>query len=453
MHRENDALLAKQIAADVAEKGGWVYYVGGYVRDELMGEACKDIDIEVYGVTPQTLREVLAGRGEVLEKGASFGVLGLRHSDLDIAMPRKERRTGEGHRDFDVSVDPFMTTKEASMRRDFTINAMMKDVLSGEIVDHWGGQEDLANKIIRCVNEQTFQEDALRVFRATQFAARLNAKIDDDTLELCRTIDVTQITHERIFEELAKALIKAKKPSVFFRELRRMDHLKEFFPEINALIGVEQNPKYHPEGDVFEHTMLVIDAAAELRDRAEQPLAFMLSALMHDLGKIVATEVQEDGRITAYGHEVLGLPLVETQMKRLTNHVKMIAYVMNQSELHMRPNMMAGNRSHKKKTRALFDLSVCPNDLILLARADATGKLDEPYDESKEVFLRERLADYERVMQRPMVGGKDLMEAGLVPGEAFSKMVRRARQLHFAGLEKDKALKQILGEYRSGIFE
>lgn len=453
MHRSQDALLARQIAADVAEKGGRVYYVGGYVRDELLGKECKDIDVEVYGITPGALREVLAQRGEVLDKGASFGVLGLRHSDLDIAMPRTERRVGEGHRDFDVSVDPFMSTKEASMRRDFTINAMMKDVLTGEIVDHWGGKADLENKIIRCVNEQTFQEDALRVFRAAQFAARLDAQIADNTLALCASIDVTQITHERIFEELSKALLKSKTPSVFFRELRRMGHLKEFFPEIEALIGVEQNPKYHPEGDVFEHTMLVIDAAAELRERAEQPLPYMLAALMHDLGKIVATEVQEDGRITAYGHEVQGLGLVEAQMKRLTNHVKMIAYVMNMSELHMRPNMMADNRSHKKKTRALFDLSVCPNDLILIARADATGKLDEPYDVSKEEFLRERLEDYNKVVQRPMVGGKDLMEAGLKPGEVFSKMVKRARQLHFSGLEKDKALKQVLAEYRTGYFE
>ena len=448
-----DARLAESIARDIALLGGRVYYVGGVVRDGLMGVECKDIDIEVYGVTPAQLREALANHGEVLEKGASFGVLGLRHSDLDIAMPRKERRTGGGHRDFDVSVDPFMSTREASMRRDFTINAMMRDVLTGGIVDHWGGRKDLADRVIRCVNPQTFREDALRVFRAAQFASRLEARIDDETLALCADIDVTQITYERVFDELCKAMLKADRPSVFFRELRRMDHLKEFFPEIGALAGVEQNPKFHPEGDVFEHTMLVIDAAAALRERAQQPLAFMLSALMHDIGKIVATEVQEDGRITAYGHEVQGLGLVEKQMRRLTNHQKLIAYVLNQSELHMRPNMLAGNKSHKKKTRQLFDLSVCPNDLILLARADATGKLDEPYDEGYEVFLRERLEDYNRILERPMVTGKDLIDAGLAPGEPFRKMVARARQLHFSGIEKKGVLKQILAEHRSGMFE
>ena len=453
MERITDAQLAERIAADVAKAGGRVYYVGGFVRDAMLGKTCKDIDVEVYGIAPETLREILAAHGEVLEKGVSFGVLGLRHSDLDIAMPRKERRTGEGHRDFDVSVDPFMSTREASMRRDFTINAMMRDVLTGELIDHWGGQSDLEHRIIRCVNPQTFQEDALRVFRAAQFAARLNARIDPDTLELCASIDVTQITRERVFEELHKALMKSARPSVFFRELRRMDHLKEFFPELEACIGVEQNPKFHPEGDVFEHTMLVVDCAAELRARAEQPLGFMLSALLHDLGKCVATAVQEDGRITAYGHEVQGLPLVERQMRRLTHHQKLTAYVLNQSELHMRPNMMAANRSHKKKTRAMFDLSVCPNDLILLSRADASGKLDVPYDEHYEEFLRERLEDYRRMMQRPMVTGRDLLEAGLKPNESFSRMMARARQLHFAGLSREAALKQILAEERARRFE
>lgn len=446
MKESKDRLLARAIAADVAALGGTVYYVGGAVRDRLTGVECKDIDIEVYGIAPGQLREVLAHHGEVLEKGASFGVLGLRHSDLDVAMPRTERRTGGRHQDFDVSVDPSLSTREASTRRDFTINAMMEDVLTGEVVDHWNGRADLENRVIRCVSPDTFPEDALRVFRAAQFAARLNAQIDEDTLALCREIDVTKISHERIFEELTKALLKADKPSVFFRELRRMDHLKEFFPEVEACAGVEQNPRFHPEGDVFEHTMLVVDCAAALRDRAEWPLGFMLSALLHDLGKCVATEVQEDGRITAYGHEVQGLPLVERQLRRLTNQTKLIRYVLNQTELHMRPNMLAANLSRKKKTRALFDLSVCPEDLILLSRADASGKLDVPYNEENERFLRERLEDYRQVMTRPMVTGQDLLAAGLKPGEQFKTLTARARQLHFAGIERKTALRQILKE-------
>ena len=333
------------------------------------------------------------------------------------------------------------------MRRDFTINAMMQDVLSGEIVDCWGGREDLKRRIIRCVSEKTFPEDALRVFRAAQFSARFRAEIESETLELCREIDVSCVTHERVFEEMSKAFLKADEPSIFFRALRRMNHLKEFFPELQACIGVPQSPKYHPEGDVFEHTMLVIDCAAKLRARAVNPLGFMLSALFHDLGKVVATEIHEDGRITAYGHEVLGLDTVRTQMLRLTNNQKLIRYVLNLTELHMRPNKLAECRSKKKKTRDLFDRCICPEDLILIARADASGKLDKPYPDENEVFLRERLTDYRAVVARPMVGGDDLIRAGVKPGVQMKDMIARARQLHFSGIEKKNALKMVLGEY------
>ena len=258
----NDEILAKKIAEAVSSAGGRAFFVGGYVRDMLMGIDCKDIDIEVYGIEPARLRELLTDFGEVYDKGAAFGVLGLRHSDLDIAMPRKESLRGTKHTDFDVSVDPFLTYEEASMRRDFTINAMMLDPLTGEIVDCWNGKADLEKKIIRHVSDETFGDDALRVFRAAQFAARMNAEIVPETMDICRRMNVTELSKERIYEELTKALLKAETPSIFFRALRAMGHLTEFFTEIDALIDVPQNPKYHPEGDVFEHTMLTLDAAA-----------------------------------------------------------------------------------------------------------------------------------------------------------------------------------------------
>jgi len=443
---EQDLALSRSIAQVIAEAGGRAYYVGGFVRDALMGISCKDIDIEVYGLTPARLREVLSGLGEVYDRGASFGVMGLRHSDIDIAMPRTESRIGAKHTDFDVCVDPFLAPQAACRRRDFTMNAMMQDVLSGEILDFYGGKADLENHVIRCVCPESFVEDALRAFRAAQFAARMDAQIEEATRELCASMDVSALSVERIMGETEKALLKAEKPSVYFRELQRMNHLREFFPELEMTIGVEQNPRFHPEGDVFEHTMLVIDAAAGLRGRAEWPLGFMLSALMHDIGKVIATEVQEDGRITAYGHEVLGLEMVERQMRRITNHDKLIRFVLNQTELHMRPNMLVGAGSKKKKTRQLFDLSVCPNDLILLSRADASGKLDEPYREGNEIWLRERLEDYHERCKQPMVTGQDLIQAGLKPDKNFSALIQRARMLHFSGIDRKNALRQVVEE-------
>lgn len=443
---EQDLALSRRIAEAVAAAGGRAYYVGGFVRDGLMGVACKDIDVEVYGVAPDGLRALLGELGEVYERGASFGVLGLRHSDIDVAMPRTESRTGARHRDFDVCVNPNLDPREACRRRDFTINAMLRDVLSGEILDFYGGRDDLSARVVRCVCPQTFVEDALRAFRAAQFAARFEARIEPQTRALCAQMPVDALSVERVFAETEKALIKAARPSIYFRELRAMGHLKEFFPELESCAQVQQNPRFHPEGDVFEHTMLTLDAAASLRDRAEEKLGFMLSALFHDLGKCVATQVQPDGRITAYGHEVLGLETVERQLRRVTNNERLIRYVCNQAELHMRPNMLYGARSKKKKTRQLFDLSLCPNDLILLSRADASGKLDEPYDENAELWLRERLEDYRARMRQPMVGGQDLIDAGLRPGKNFAALLSRARMLHFSGVDKRNALRQVLAE-------
>ena len=447
---EQDMALAREIARRAAACGGRAMLVGGVVRDGLLGIESKDIDLEVYGLAPRALKALLSELGEVVEKGASFGVYGLAHSGLDIAMPRRERCTGDRHTDFDVSVDPGLSFEAASMRRDFTINAMLRDALTGELVDLWGGRADLAARRVRHVNDATFPEDALRVFRAAQFAARLDAQIAPETEALCASMDVTALSVERVFDELCKALMKAARPSTFFRALKRMDHLKEYYPELEACVGTPQNPVYHPEGDVFEHTMLVLDRAAELRGRAVWPLGFMVAALAHDLGKPVATAVQPDGKITSYGHETLGLPVCEAQLRRLTGQTKLIQYAKNMMWLHMRPNVMARCRSRKKKTRQLFDLSVCPEDLILLSRADAAGKLDAPYDEANEAFLRERLEDYRQVMARPMVTGKDLVAAGLKPGPEFARWLERARQLHFAGLDRPRALKQVLAEARGG---
>ncbi len=445
---EQDMILSQRIAAAVCAAGGRACYVGGFVRDRLMGIECKDIDIEVSGISPAQLRHALGALGSAYEKGASFGVLGIRGSDVDIAMPRTESRTGAKHTDFDVCVDPYLPPREACRRRDFTINAMMQDVLTGEILDFYGGRADLRDRVIRCVCPETFVEDALRAFRGAQFAARLNARIDDGTMALCRGMDVTQLSMERILGETEKALLKAERPSAYFDALRDMDHLKEFFPEIQALIGVPQNPKYHPEGDVYTHTMLVLDVAAALHDRARQPMAFMLAALTHDLGKSVATQVQPDGRITAYEHELLGLDIVDRQLRRITNNKQVIAAVLNHVKLHMRPNMLAGANSKKRKSREMFDLSLCPEDLILLSRADATGKLDAPYDERYDAWLRMRLEDYRACVDRPMVGGKDLIEAGVAPGPDFAELIHRARMLHFSGLEKQNALKQVLSELK-----
>ena len=435
--------VAERIAEYVQEAGGETFYVGGFVRDRLLGIDSKDVDIEVHGVQPDKLYSILERIGEPLSYGKTFGVFALKGEDIDIAMPRRERATGSGHRDFDVEVDPFIGTREAARRRDFTINSIMEDVLSGGIVDHFGGRRDLDEGVIRHIDPDTFIEDPLRVLRGAQFAARFNFMIAPDTIELCRGIDLSTLSRERVEEELKKALLKADKPSIFFESLRAMDQLDVWFPELKQTIGLEQDPVFHPEGDVWIHTMEVIDRAAALRDRVSDPFSFMLLALTHDLGKIVTTEVK-NGRIHAYEHEEKGMPLVQSFISRLTNEKEIKDYVFNMVPLHMRPNVLAYSKPVLKSTNRMFDAAVAPADLIWFAEADKPVFSGADRFSGDREFLLERLKVYEETMAKPYVMGRDLIEAGLEPGEDFSEILAYAHKLRLAGIEKESALKQVL---------
>ena len=262
----DDLKTAYELARLVSQQGGRAYFVGGYVRDKLLGIENYDIDIEVHGISPADLESILRQIGEPTAYGESFGIFGLKGCGIDIAMPRKETLRGQGHRDFDVFVDPHIGTEAAARRRDFTVNAMMQDVLTGEIVDHYGGRADLQAGILRHVNDESFPEDPLRVLRGAQFAARFHLTPAPETIALCRTMDLGHLPSERIGEELKKALLKAERPSVFFAVLREAEQLDVWFPELKALIGQEQHAVYHAEGDVWNHTMMVLDEAAKLRD-------------------------------------------------------------------------------------------------------------------------------------------------------------------------------------------
>ena len=439
--------IVKKITEYVNEAGGRVFYVGGCVRDRLLGIDNKDVDIEVHGISPEDLYSILEKVGEPLAYGKSFGVFALRGEDIDIAMPRRERAVGKGHRDFVVDVDPFIGTREAARRRDFTINALMEDALTGEIVDHFGGQEDLKAGIIRHIDPATFVEDPLRVLRGAQFAARFSFSIAPDTVELCRGIDLSTLSKERIEEELRKALLKADKPSIFFEAMREMDQLDHWFPELKELIGLEQDPVFHPEGDVWTHTMEVIDRAAGYRDKVSEPFSFMLLALTHDLGKIVTTE-EKNGRIHAYEHETKGLPLVESFLRRILNENDVIDYVLNMVPLHMKPNVAAHSKPALKSTNRLFDQAEAPEDLIWFAAADRPVFAGKETFSGDTEFLLERLAAYDEIMARPHVMGRDLIAAGLEPGEDFSEILEYAHKLRLAGIEKDLAMKQVLAYAR-----
>jgi tRNA nucleotidyltransferase (CCA-adding enzyme) len=268
-----------------------------------------------------------------------------------------------------------------------------------------------------------------------------------ETTELCRGIDISSLTKERVTEEMKKALLKADRPSIFFEELRKMDQLSVWFPELEALIGVEQDPVFHPEGDVWVHTMEVVDRAAGNRDLASDPFAFMMLALTHDMGKAVTTSFIK-GRIHAYEHEIWGVPLAESFITRLTAERSVLDYVMNMLPLHMRPNVAAYNKPSVKSTNRMFDEAAAPEDLIYFASADRPVFSGTDSFSGDSEFLCERLEEYRKTMDKPYVMGRDLIEAGLEPGERFGELLEYAHKLRLAGIDKESALKQVLAMAR-----
>ena len=436
--------ISEKIASLVRQEGGTAYYVGGCVRDRLRNVESKDIDIEIHGLSPETVENILDSLGHRRSMGESFGIYSLDGYDVDIALPRKEKCCGRGHRDFDVLVDPFIGEEKAAIRRDFTINALYENILTGEILDFFGGREDIEKGVIRHINDETFSEDPLRVLRGCQFAARFNYTIAPETVALCSKMHLEALAKERIMGESEKALLKADRPSIFFTALKEMGQLSYWFPEVEGLIGIEQNPRFHAEGDVFNHTMLVLDECVKFREKAAYPLGFMFSALCHDFGKAVATEVVK-GEIHAYGHEFMGLDLTENFMSRLTSNKKLKEYVLNLSKYHMKPNAMILAGSKIKSTNKLFDKAIDPEGLIYLATADAAGSISKEKKESLLAPLFERYEIYKEYMARPFVTGKDLIRAGVEPGEKFSELLEEAHSLRLAGVNKKAALRMVLG--------
>jgi tRNA nucleotidyltransferase (CCA-adding enzyme) len=324
----------------------------------------------------------------------------------------------------------------------------MEDVITGEVLDFFGGREDLKNGILRHVDNDHFAEDPLRVLRAAQFAARFGFSVAPETVDLCKSIDLSTLSSERVEAEFKKAMLKAGKPSVFFEVLRQMEQLGVWFPEVQSMIGVEQDPLFHPEGDVWVHSMEVLDRAAMYRNKTSDPYSFMLLALTHDFGKIVCTELI-NGRIHAYGHETMGEPVIAAFLDRIVHDKSVKAYVLNMVPLHMRPNVAAYSKPPLKSTNKLFDEAQAPEDLVWFAMCDKPVLSGTVKFSGDSEFLFERLAAYKDLMAKPFVQGRDLIEAGLEPGEDFREILEHAHKLRLAGIEKDSALKQTLAFART----
>ena len=435
-----------ELARVIHHAGGRALLVGGCVRDMLMGTQVKDWDLEVYRLEPVKLREILDRFPPVNVVGEAFTVYKLGH-DLDVSLPRRERKSGRGHRAFVIEGDPAMTVADATRRRDFTVNAILQDPLTGELIDPFRGQEDLEKKILRAVSPETFPEDSLRVLRAAQFAARFEFDVDPETVALCRTIDLTDLPHERIWGEMEKLLLGARRPSVGIEWLRKFGALEQLFPEIQSLEEVPQDPEWHPEGDVFVHTLLAMDRARELIDDLPyaKQVTVMLATLAHDFGKPPTTEFVE-GRWRSRGHDEAGVVLTESFLDRLNIYTldgydvraQVIALVRD----HLKPGEFYKKRDEVGDGAFRRLARKCELDLLYrVAKADSLGRnadwipRDKWYNaDAQEWFIQQarELAVEERP-PAPILMGRHLLEMGLQPGPRIGEITKAVYEMQLDG--------------------
>jgi tRNA nucleotidyltransferase (CCA-adding enzyme) len=423
---------------------------GGCVRDELMGVEPKDWDVEVYGIKPDALLAIVGKFGAVNIVGEAFAVYKIGN-DLDVSIPRHERKASRGHRGFVIEGDPLMSFEEACRRRDFTVNAILKDALTGEIVDPFDGRGDIERKRLRMVSRETFGEDSLRVLRAAQFAARFEFDIEPGTVMLSRTIDVSDLSKERIWGELEKLLLKARRPSIGLKWLYDLGVVRQLFPEMQALVGVPQEPEWHPEGHVDVHTLMVVDEARNLIDELDYPrkVAVMLGALAHDFGKPGTTEFV-DGRMRSRGHDEAGVEPTLSFLDKLgvftldgydvrRQVVELVRYHLKPGEYY-KAKPPVGDGAFRRLAR-----KVEPDLLYRVAKADSLGRNPDWLPKGKwfdsvaqEWFIaRVRELQIEKKAPEPILMGRHLLELGLEPSPRFKKVLNAVYELQLDGKIED----------------
>ena len=441
--------------------------VGGSVRDHFLELPSKDYDIEVYGLeTMDELEEILSSFGSVNLVGKSFGVLKFVHNgeEYDFSFPRQESKVTKGHKGFEVEVDGSLDFKMAAKRRDFTVNALGYAIEEKHFIDPFGGLDDIKKKQLRHIDDETFIEDPLRVYRAVQFCARFSFTLSDETKILCKKMVskgmLEELPKERVYLEWTKLLLKSPKPSQGFELMRELGILEHYFPELYALIGISQSPKWHPEGDVWVHTMMVLDEMAYLCreecscvDTEKQILTFLFAALCHDLGKAVSTTVDVEGNVRSIGHEHTGLDLTKRLMYRLTDEHDFIESLLPLVEHHLKPSQFYTANSGSKAIRKLAT-KVNIEELVCVAKADFLGRTTEEAlsrnYKAGEWLLKK--ASELKVKTKPLdrlLQGRDLIDLGLVPSPEFKIILDEVYDLQLEGMfqRRDDVLEFIEKKY------
>ena len=458
--------ILENILKNLQELGATPILVGGCVRDYFLNKEIKDFDIEIFNFDYLELLEIsLKKFGNVKLVGKSFGVLTLKVEgyDFDFALPRIEKKVGNSHTDFEVITNSNLSFEEAAIRRDFTINAIGYDYFKDEFIDPFNGIDDLKNRIIRHINDKTFIEDSLRVYRAIQFAARFEFDIDEKTKDLCKKIvlsdELSYLPKERIYEELKKLFLKSNKPSIGFELLRELGLLK-YFKELEVLINCEQEPEYHPEGDVWIHTLMCLDELAKILEKEKiedeyKKLYLFYGVLCHDFGKPFCTK-EINGKITSYKHESLGIEPTISFLEKLTNEKKFIEIVCSLVKNHLIPFQLYLSHSSEKAVKRL-SLKVNIEDLCLVCLADCLGRdLEDKckcYDAINWLNEKAKELEIHNEPIKPLVQGRDLIALGYKPSKEFKEILEFAFDLQIdENLSKEEILSKITIKYKNCYF-
>lgn len=435
---------ARRIAVTIKRAGGRALVVGGFVRDGMLGSPTGEPDLEVFGLRVRELERALRPLGKVRRIGRAFPVLRVGSLPLEVALPRRESKTGPGHLGFEVVVDPDMSFEDAARRRDLTLNAMGLDPLTGALFDPYGGRRDLAAGVMRATDSTKFAEDPLRGLRVAAFASRFSFTADEELRRLCAELDLAELSPERILDELGK-LLRGKEPSRGLRFLATTGLLR-FLPEVDALRGVPQDPEWHPEGDVFEHTLLALDrAVASAPDAPEAKRILLFATLCHDFGK-PATTRKRRGRITAYAHDAVGAPLARHFLERLRAPRALTDAVEVLTHRHLAPALYprqgAKRAAYRRLAREMAAAGTNLEMLLRVATADQLGRTTENALAGRfpegEVF-RER-AKAAGVLHGPpvdAVSGRHVLARNIPPGKEIGRILDRSRQLQDESGETD----------------
>jgi tRNA nucleotidyltransferase (CCA-adding enzyme) len=430
----------KAILDAIVAAGGLPLYVGGFVRDTLWGLSPKDFDIEVHSLSAEKLESVLSQYGSVNAVGKSFGILKLRLADgmeCDFSLPRRENKQGKGHKGFIVEVDPSMGVREAAARRDYTINSMAMGV-DGVVIDEFDGVRDMRNRILRPTSE-AFSEDALRILRGMQFAGRFNMTAHGSLQSIGPKLreEYKDLAKERVWGEWEKWASKSVHPSYGIHFLHSCDWLL-LYPELYALRGVAQDKEWHPEGDVYWHTLHVVDEMANIVNReniqGEDRLVLIFAALTHDLGKPATTEFK-DGRWRAHGHCEMGVAIAE----RFLQSIGCLQRIIDRVKPLVAEHLAHVRETHTKRTvrrlaNRLFPATV--QELSYVIEADMGGRPPLPRglpDCAKQMLEVAREVHVEHDKVQPLVMGRHLIERGFVPGKALGVVLKAAYDAQLEG--------------------